>query len=251
MLGIFKPKLPVSDSQRLWVDESFVRLSRLLGADRMMSATVMLPIAEHFPDTYDRSETAVGKMFCRIAERMAVDPETVELDLFEDTENVTSTLMPLVSGKSSSAGGIYSHHDDTKTQVLINTSQLKTPESLVATIAHELGHVILLRPGLVGGDEEDMEPLNDLLTVFLGFGVFNANAAFQFKQFTNNDSQGWSTRRLGYLSQEMFAYALARFAFERGEMKPDWARYLTTNVAAYFQRSLAWLKANGSSLGLG
>ena len=215
-----------------------------------MGATVMLPIAEHFPDVYDRSEEAVGKMFYRIAERMAVDPESIDLDLFDDTGNVTSTLMPFVSGETASAAGLYSHHEETRTYVLINTSQLKTPESLVATIAHEIGHVILLRPGLVGGDEEDMEPLNDLLTVFLGFGVFNANAAFQFKQFTNNDSQGWSTRRLGYLSQEMFGYALARFAFERSEFKPEWAKYLTTNVAVYFRKSAAWLIANGSPLGL-
>jgi hypothetical protein len=51
--------------------------------------------------------------------------------------------------------------------------------ALVATLAHELGHVILLRPGLVKANEADMEPLNDLLTVFLGFGVFNANSVFQ------------------------------------------------------------------------
>jgi hypothetical protein len=93
-----------------------------------------------------------------------------------------------------------------------------------------------------------MEPLTDLVTVFLGFGVFNANAAFQFKQYTNSDSQGWSTQRLGYLSEEMFGYSLARFAFERGELNPDWASYLSTNVSVYFKRSLAWLKTNGTRI---
>ena len=91
--------------------------------------------------------------------------------------------------------------------------------------------------------------MNDLLTVFLGFGVFNANAAFQFHQYTKNDSQGWSTRRLGYLSEELFGYALARFAFERKEENPEWAKYLTTNVSTYFKRSLAWLRTNGSPVG--
>jgi hypothetical protein len=120
----------------------------------------------------------------------------------------------------------------------------------VATLAHELGHVILLRPGLVDRDEEDMEPLNDLLTVYLGFGVFNANAVFQFRQYTNNETQGWSVRRLGYLSEQLFGYALARFAFERKERKPDWAKHLTTNISTYFKRSSEWLEANGNPLPL-
>ena len=117
--------------------------------------------------------------------------------------------------------------------------------ALVGTLAHELGHVILLRPELVGRDEPDMEPLNDLLTVFLGFGIFSANSAFRFEQHTDNYSQGWSTRRLGYLSEELFGYALARFTLERGEAKPEWRSFLSTNVAVYMKRSLAWLEAEG------
>jgi hypothetical protein len=108
--------------------------------------------------------------------------------------------------------------------------------------AHELGHVILLRPGLVGRDEPDMEPLNDLLTVFHGFGVFNANSVFQFQQYTSYDRQGWSTRRLGYLSEQQFGYALARFATERGERSPAWAKYLNTNVGSYWKRSMGWIE---------
>jgi hypothetical protein len=108
--------------------------------------------------------------------------------------------------------------------------------------AHELGHVILLRPGLVGRDEPDMEPLNDLLTVFHGFGVFNANSVFQFQQYTSYDRQGWSTRRLGYLSEQQFGYALARFATERGERSPAWAKYLNTNVSSSWKRSMGWIE---------
>jgi predicted Zn-dependent protease len=48
---------------------------------------------------------------------------------------------------------------------------MKDPMKLVAVIAHELGHVILLRSELVDREEADMEPLNDLLTVFLGQGI--------------------------------------------------------------------------------
>jgi hypothetical protein len=124
---------------------------------------------------------------------------------------------------------------------LINEKQLKDPMALVATLAHELGHIILLRPGLVPRDEPDMEPMNDLLTVFLGFGIFTANSAFHFKQYTTDRAQGWSAGRSGYLSEELFGYALARLAFERREAKPAWRKYPSTNVSAYLKRSAAWL----------
>jgi hypothetical protein len=48
-------------------------------------------------------------------------------------------------------------------------------------------------------------------------------------------------QRLGYLPQEVYGYAHAKFAAERGESQPEWARHLSTNVRAYFKRSSAWL----------
>jgi hypothetical protein len=89
-----------------------------------------------------------------------------------------------------------------------------------------------------------MEPLNDLVTIFLGLGIFTANSAFRFAQHQDGRSQGWSARRLGHLSEEDLGYALARFAYERGEMKPEWVSFLATNVKTFTKRSAAWLTQN-------
>jgi hypothetical protein len=83
-----------------------------------------------------------------------------------------------------------------------------------------------------------------LLTVFLGFGIFNSSAARQFKQFQDERQYGWSTHRLGYLPEEMYGYALAKFAEMRGEEKPTWVKHLSTNVRTYFKRSQSWLAKN-------
>jgi hypothetical protein len=126
----------------------------------------------------------------------------------------------------------------------MNENQLKNPTALVATLAHELCHLLLLRPGLVDRNEADMEPLTDLLTALLARGGFTANSAFCFQQFTEVSSQGWSTRRQDYLSEAMFGYALAGFAMERGERKPRWADHLSTCIASYFNHAEAWIAAN-------
>jgi hypothetical protein len=203
----------------------------------------MLPTAEHFPDQYNRSEASLDRMFRRIAVRMNVDPAEVEVTLFATESDLTNSLVPFHSSKGLGAAGLYHHDPSSKQQISIDESQMKDPMTLVAVIAHELGHVILLRPGLVDRDEADMEPLNDLLTVFLGFGIFTANSAFRFEQHQDERVQGWSARRLGYLTEEQFGYALARFAYERRDAKHKWDSFLATNIRSFMRRSVAWLSS--------
>ena len=114
------------------------------------------------------------------------------------------------------------------------------PVALVATIAHELGHVRLLDEGRISADQRDHEPLTDLLTVYFGLGVFTANAAFDFRQ----GRTGWSYQRLGYLTEQMYGYALACYAHLRGETAPRWARHLDTNPRGYLKQSLRYLERN-------
>jgi len=243
VFGLIKPKLPVSDEQQLWVDNSFLRLASLLGTHRIFQATLVLPTPEHFPDPYDRSEIALKSMFRRVAIQLKLNPDDIDLTLYESEYEMTRSLVPFHSGGTSEAAGLYHHDPSERPHISINEAQLKDPMALVAVLAHELGHIILLRPGFVGRDDPDMEPLSDLLTVFLGFGIFTANSAFRFEQHSDNTSQGWSACRLGYLSEELFGYALARFAYERGEAKPRWSSFLSTNIAGYMKHSTAWLKA--------
>jgi len=247
MFGFTKPKLPITPEQQRWVDRFFLRLAALLGAHRLLQATVVLPTPDHFPDPYDCSELALQCIFKRVAAGMHVNPSDIEVTLFASADDLTHGLVPFSSGSSSGAAGLYHHDPTAKPHISINEKQLKDPMALVATLAHELGHIILLRPGLVPRDDPDMEPMNDLLTVFLGFGIFSANSAFHFKQYTTDRAQGWSAGRSGYLSEELFGYALARFAFERREAKPAWRKYLSTSVSAYLKRSAAWLADRGET----
>ena len=68
MFSLFQPKLPLSPEQRQWIDQSFVRLGSILGAERLLNAPVVLPIREHFPDRYDRSEESLDLLFRRVAD---------------------------------------------------------------------------------------------------------------------------------------------------------------------------------------
>jgi hypothetical protein len=253
MFGLGKIRLPLKGERREWIDAGFVRLADLVGAKRLREAVVALPTPEHFPERYDEDERGLQNILRRVADGLGLDAGEIDVELFARGDKLAHSMVPFGWSSTSGAAGLYHHEPKKRQHIALDEALLKDPMALVAVLAHELGHMILLRPGLVKRDEADMEPLTDLLTVFLEFGIFTANSAFRFKQYTDYQRQGWVAGRIGYLSEEEFGYALARFAFERGEKKLEWRKHLSTNVAGYMKRSLAWLEKQGEGqlLGLG
>ncbi|MBS1683500.1 MAG: hypothetical protein JSS76_02025 [Bacteroidetes bacterium] len=70
------------------------------------------------------------------------------------------------------------------------------------------------------------------------------NAAFQFE--TNKYGKQWSN--MGYLSQMEWGYALALFAYLRGENEPAWHKYLTKSVASDFRQGQRFIYQNEERL---
>ena len=224
------------------MDEGFRRLARMLGSNRMQNAAVVLPTGEYFPDPYSPTEAGLDALFRRVCGYMGVNPNHVELSVIPDSSELVE-MLPEYSYRPDGPAGLHygSGSDEEHPLIAVRQSLLKDPLVAVATLAHELGHVVLLDGGHMSRDAEDMEPMTDLVTVYLGMGVFNANASRRFLQFQNDRRQGWSMNRLGYLPEGVFAYALARFAKDRGEEKPEWAAHLSTNLKAWFRQSATWL----------
>ncbi len=240
----FTKRLPVSEAERLWVDKGFARLEKLLSREPLLRAQVVLPNESFFPDPYDGSKASVAAMAARIAEISGVSSDAFVVEIFAEGEEAWRRSIPLWNGKTNDAAGLYFHHtDEGRHTIGVHAKYLREPILLVATLAHELAHVLLLGGGLLDREAEDMEPLTDLATVYLGFGFFAASASFHFKQWSDGGLQGWSAQRIGYLSEQVLGYALARFCRERGEHKPMWVKTLPTNVRAYFKASAAWLQA--------
>jgi hypothetical protein len=243
----FTPKCPVTAEDKAWIEESMLWLIEEFGREAILGATVVLPTDEFFPDDFSEDEEDVQALVERVCVYMGVDSERVELEFFTDENTGSRPFLPF---DEYSHNGVAGHYRKRRDKFLINieSSQLTDPMFLVATSAHELGHVRLLGEGRVSGDFEDHEPLTDLLTVFLGMGVFTGNSVFSFRQWTDAFSQGWQTDRRGYMTEEMFGYALALFAWVRGEHDPAWAKHLQGNVAAYFKSGHRYLEKTGDTL---
>lgn len=237
-------KCSVNEEDQIWIEETFVWLAEEIGEEIVLTYPVILPTEEYFPDVFLGREEDVPQMVARVCEYMEVEPDLVKLRFYEELRKLPcQTVAPYSNEQGGTAG--YFATGRRKFEIGIEKSQLNNPTILIGTIAHELGHVILIGENRVSPDDDpDHEYLTDLLTVFYGLGIFTANSAMVFQQWTNTFSQGWQTQSTGYLTEEMYGYALAVYAWLRDERKPAWTQYLTTNVKSYLRSSLKFIEKN-------
>jgi hypothetical protein len=233
MFGWFQPQCPLSTSEKAWMELRMNWLSLKLGQQRLQNATVMLPTPEFFPDKLDGSQDDAGKLFRRLCDHVKVDAQEIRLEVRTNTE------MQAKPGR---------YVQRNPPCIYINEAELSDSESLAATLAHELAHHFLLGGGLLTDNNLDLEKLTDLLPVFLGIGLFSANAAFKESHWRTGHWSGWSVQKKGYLPVRMFAYGFSLFAFARGEQNPQWARYLRRDLSVPFWQGLRFLNKTGDTI---
>jgi hypothetical protein len=241
MFGWFRTKAecPVNPSTRAWIEERWTWLEAQFGVERLRSARVILPRPEFFPDPFAGRPEDARALLDRVCGYMGIDAASIELSLYEDRN-------PVYDGHwREGTAGLY-HPEAGKFRIWVEVTNLADPLAMVGTMAHELGHVHLLGHGRISHVTDDHEPLTDLLTVFLGLGVFTANSVIRERHWQAGNVAGWSIGRRGYLGMPEYGYAFALFARARGEDGAAWSRELRLDVRTAFKQSMRFLSAEMS-----
>jgi hypothetical protein len=237
-VALFGARCPVPERERVWIEESLSWLAEQFGP--AVCRPVVLPTGDFFPTPY-RGVEDVRAVVERVCGYVGVEAARIEVEFIDDGGAAQMLEhLPLAGYQRGVAGEWYQGRDGTGT-VVVSEAAARDPLQLIAVIAHELGHQRLLGEGRIDADRADHEPLTDLAAVHFGMGIFVANAAFEFTQ----GRAGWRRQTLGYLTEPMYGYALARHTRARGDDQPAWARYLDTNPRAYLKQSMKYLRANG------
>jgi hypothetical protein len=244
MFGWFgrKATCPVDEKERTWLEGRTHWLVSEFGLEKARCVKMILPTPEFFPDDYDATHEAGRKLFCRTCRYAGINPDGIELHFFRSRRPTFADFE-----HSDGAAGLY-EHNSFSTRIQLDEAALADPLMLVATAAHELAHALLLGQGRLTGDEPDHEEITDLLTIYLGFGVFTANSRVRDRSTHTGTSEQWSISRLGYLRQPQVGYALALWARLRSEDDPPWNSHLCADVRAYFKQGVRWLMENGEDV---
>lgn len=233
MFGWFSPKCPLDSYEKTWTEWRMRWLADQFGIERLLKAKVILPTEDFFPDSYNGTAEDAECLLELVSGYMGVDAQKIKLEVCLDAQ------LP-------GAAGHYERGE--QTFIRVAQSQLFDPMRLVATLAHELAHEILLGRGLLSADVADHEHVTDLLPVFLGVGVFAANATVHEDHGRHGGYSWWTMGKSGYLPSRVFGYAFALFAFMRGEENPGWASHLRPDASAALRDGLRFLRKTTDTL---
>ncbi len=245
MFNFFRSKKkyePLDYEGRKYFEKNLLWLMAQFPEPAIEKRKIITPTNEDFPIKWQGSEENAQSLLDIICTQMQIDTSDIALHFFERPSKEFylngDVLFAQNEPDVEEAAGLY-HPEKIqgKNIIEIDSSLLKNPQQLIAVMAHELSHFKLL--GQLQMEVND-EMLTDLATVFFGFGIFNANSAFQFI----NEYDRWGHDALGYLQIEEWAYALALFAFIRHEDEPIWKKYLNSTITPPFEKCLKYLLDN-------
>ena len=235
------PRCPVEAADKAWIDNSLQQLADLFGIEKLRKAPVILPTPEHFPDPYQGEAADVEPLMKRVCGYLGIDPKLIDVEVYREA-------LP--------QGEFYEQDMDVGCQfervgdrfrLLLEAAHLDTPLVVIALLARELALVELVGRQQLPLETDEQEGMAELYTMFLGLGVLTANAAMFEKNWHEGDRGNFKMGFRGALTLPMYGYALARFAWLRGEQNPAWAKQLRPDVRVPFKAALRCLQESGES----
>ena len=241
MFDFFKTECPVDDTDKKWIEDSLFWIYSPARKIKFKDFD-FIDTTKYFPsDNLQLKEIHVYKIFEKIKRHMKM-PE----DLTCEVRLVEPDRIPLPEGlriepNNQDPLSFKGYMEDNKFIIDLNTKYLSAPFYIVSMIAYSLTFYKLIKEELL----ENVSGFTDeLATLAFGFGVFKANTIINHNQWHGTSHYGWSVGRKGFLTQQMFGYALAVASFIKEEKEPEWSKYLCRDVKGYFNKGIKFIQAN-------
>jgi hypothetical protein len=167
-----KPKSFLDDARRDWQFQAFAWLLRHTGGyAKFLETTLVLPTEEHFPDRGLKGHAAVAALFRRVRDHAGMADWPCTVEPASETPRIATD-------------------DSGRIPVFTYAREGLEPISLVASFARDFARYLVLTVDEPPPGGEDMrEPALEVAAVFLGFGVFLANAVISAQPQALNEGE--------------------------------------------------------------
>ena len=239
------PKPTVTSEDKEWVEEAFLWFESQYSREYLKNLRIIEPTKEFFPLDFKGTEENADELARMICDCMQIKNVRIDLHYFSDkplelAEGIVTTQSDAgYKQESNNTLGTYLEEGHKHYSIGIELELLKDPVNLIATLAHELSHLILLGEGRL---EENNEELTDLNCIALGFGIFTCNSIFSFAQWQGTSHQGWQAQRRGYIPEQVATYGLALLANYQNTERIDWIKYLNPSPKKMVEKNLKYLR---------
>ena len=216
------------------------------GFGRFRHALLVLPTDEHFPQRGLRGGALEQALFKQIKEHAGMSAWRCSLEVQKADPDARVAPTVIIQGSPRSALGTF-RRDKKRAVITYRADSITNPASFVATLAHELSHFLIseIREPPPGG-QGNLEFATDMTAVFLGFGVFMTNTAFNFSQYQGGGTQGWSASTQGYLSEAQLLHATALFTVLLGIEPSRATQHLDSHLRGLYKTACGVLQRTES-----
>lgn len=225
---------------RQWLFDTFAWALTHFGSDMFYEHTQLVtPTDTYFPDDISNiSEAEIAeKLFYQVKHHAGMDGWHCQLQPQAPNVNPRVGYFAIQDTPLQPLGTFSMPTNQIKT-VTYDPDLVYQPSALIATFAHELGHYLSYSADTPPGGEALYEPATDLLAVFMGFGLFMANSAFNFQQTKSAFTEGWQSQAQGYLNEQSLTYALAIFCVLKNIDNKVIETHLKKSLHRYFRRAV-------------
>ncbi len=213
---LFKPKNIVDHNQEYWIDSQYNWLIHNFN----YAEEIILPTKYFFGDLPKSGHERAEAILNVIKKLMSIEDWPCQLIAQEkDTDPRVSETVILENAPTRPLGSFeFDYTSDGKAIINYAPHLLNDTTNLIATLAHELCHYILLTSNKIRlGDHDEEEHLTDMFAITSGFGLFLANSRFNFSQHTDPYSQGWKITGGGYLNEWEIIYGISKIFSNKPE----------------------------------
>ena len=153
-----KIKSPVTTEDEEWLNSDLGWLKDVLSEPHFLEIKTVTPTKDFYNRDFTEIEDDAQFVLKRTKELMCIENDKIKLEFFDDSpvemdDGSILTTPADINGNWESAAGLYEKKEN-NTIIYIEKQQLKNPISLIATIAHELSHVILLGEKIIKENDE-------------------------------------------------------------------------------------------------
>lgn len=224
--------------EREWLWAALQTLIEARGEEAFLTAPLVLPNDEFFPDRWTPDEDGVARLAKRLLGYAGLGQLGVDVRLFSEPTEVREVGLDGRAAATSHAGAA-AWFAGIRGGVCVFGAEadgLEDPLGLVGAMAHEIAHAFRRAHRLEHRDRDIEEKLTDVTTIYLGFGVLTtaASARFVTRQHDNLGSS-YAHKRQGYLAAYEMAFMLASQLRLRGYERAvvRWfAKHVPANQAA-------------------
>lgn len=236
-------------ADRLHLLDELARLILAEGSETFLRAPLIEPSDRWFPDRWSPDATGVEHLLRRLLDYAQLTQLTLVLEVDRFSIPTGKVLLDGRAGGHEGTAAWFAGIRDRTCLFGVDTNQLSDPIGLVGTLSHEVAHAYRHANGLRLADSAVEEPLTDLTTVYLGFGILTANASQRFRSGTSGAGGSWWSRAEGgYLGMQSLCFLLAAQIVARGTSPRSLTRLLSPNQRACFNAACKDLGAREALL---